>query len=409
MVSLEKEKKLGLAFTIAAAVLFAALSVFAVVLAYQASLPPSIESLTMIGLQMLAFVLLIVGMVFHKENLVLGTLVAVLVSSAVSYLIGDVSGFVSNPLTFKEDWYLITYRLSSIVANGSLVIGTVALLVFLLWGRKKGSRKVSGIFFIIYLAVTALGSLVPLLVASLIDSPYFVVFVLAISDFVSILAYIVAVNSYFFRSQRQQVRAAATPKEKEKARESLSLTQKVIADYRESILATSYTEKDGAFVLKVDLTDSPLYQDFSGKTLLNEGLYAFVEDVAFTLAEGQQLTLDFLFPENTSEEEKQKVFAIFKAHYALRYENMRNKLTKEMIMAISFVFVGFLLITVHLPYVAANSSSVYGEMLDIFGWVFTWEAVEILCVNSLDNQGELQRFKALYLARFLDAIPEEKK
>jgi hypothetical protein len=42
-------------------------------------------------------------------------------------------------------------------------------------------------------------------------------------------------------------------------------------------------------------------------------------------------------------------------------------------------------------------------MLDIFGWVFTWEAVEILCVNQVERQAELHRYRTLYTASIVNS------
>jgi hypothetical protein len=245
-------------------------------------------------------------------------------------------------------------------------------------------------------------------IGSCLDTVVLALLAEALVDYLAVLAYIVNINAYFFHPALKAYKGQAPEllalqkEQKKKGRDSLSSVGQVIGAYQSEVLSSAFREKDGRTELTVDLQKVPLYEDCSGGTLLNSSIYAFVEDIAFALADGQEFTLRFLYPAGTAPEEKAKIASIFKAHYAIKYKNIRDRLTKEMVLAISFVFIGFLLITIHLPYVAANSDSVYGEMLDIFGWVFTWEAVEILCVNSLDNQNELKRYRSLYNAEVAD-------
>jgi hypothetical protein len=403
MASLKQRKIVGFVFTLVSSLIFLALSLTIIVMSVQGGTALSIESVTLIVLQFAAFIFLLVGMLIRKENLVLGTLIAALASSVVSYMVTDVSSIISGTLSFTGAWYLSAYSIMSLVSDSFISLGTICFLVYLLNGHQPTTRSITSFFFAGYLAAALLQAV--FLAFGMAESDLYLLAMLAfLSDVFVTFAFIVDIDAYFFRKdddslsirikeskQHHQMRKLASKK-------AIASLDQVIADYQETILPASFQAKGDHLELTVDLRTMPFFEDCSNDTLLNSAIYSFVEDVAFSLAGGHELLIRFHFPEGTSEEEKKKVAAIFRAHYAIYYKNLREKVTKEMILAITFVFLGFLLITFHLPYVSANDQSVYGEMLDIFGWVFTWEAVEILCVNSLDRQEELHQYQLLYTA-----------
>jgi hypothetical protein len=408
MATRKKEKLFGLIFTSIVGLLYLALVTFYLVLTLQAGGDFPIETFTVMILQALAFVLLVIGIVLHKENLVLGTLVAALSSSVVSYLINDIGSILTiGSLLESEAWAYGVSLIATLIADSLLSIGTVIFLVYLLSGRGPRLRLLTSIFFLAYI-VFALAGIAFLIVESVNDPLGLLFLISSVGSFVASFIYIVDIDAYFFSKgdaliyhRKKETREERLDR-KEKSRNALGRLDKTISYYRDTILPASFKEKEGSLELLVDLSQSDLYEECSNKTLLNSAIYSFVEDVAFSLAEGHRLSLRFRFPKGLADEEKKRVESIFRAHYAIRYRSLRDRLTKEMILAITFVFIGFVLITLHLPYVNADSNSVYGEMLDIFGWVFTWEAVEILCVNSLENQAELHRSQLLYTAEIAE-------
>jgi hypothetical protein len=403
MAARKKEKLFGLIFTSVVGLLFVGLVVFYLVLLLQAGGEFPIETMTVMILQALTFVLLVVGILLHKENLVLGTLVAALSASVVSYLIDDIGSILSIESIMEASWVYGVCLIATLVADSLLSIGTVFFLAYLLSGRGPRLRLITSVFFLAYMVFALVG--VAFLVSDAFADPISLLFLISsLGNFAASFTYIVDIDAYFFSKgdaliyhRKKETREERLAR-KEKSKSALEQLDKTITYYRDTILPASFQEKEGSLELLVDLSQSDLYEECSNGTLLNSAIYSFVEDVAFSLAEGHHLSLRFRFPSGLKDEEKKKIESIFRAHYAIRYKSLRDRLTKEMILAITFVFIGFVLITVHLPYVNADSNSVYGEMLDIFGWVFAWEAVEILCVNSLDNQAELHRSQLLYSA-----------
>lgn len=72
---------------------------------------------------------------------------------------------------------------------------------------------------------------------------------------------------------------------------------------------------------------------------------------------------------------------------------------KQLILSILFIFIGFLILTGYTIYKSMNESSVFSEMFDIMAWVFVWEAVQTLFVDSLDNRKEIRMYQLLYLSQ----------
>lgn len=173
----------------------------------------------------------------------------------------------------------------------------------------------------------------------------------------------------------------------------------VLNQYQSNCGSLAFKEEDGHVSLTVDLKAVSLYKDCSNSALLNEDIYDFAEDISRYFDKPKDLTLNFLFADGTSLEDQERVKTIFKAHYASQYKALKEKLQKQLILALGFVFIGFILLTIHLAYTAYNSDSVYGEIIDIFAWVLIWEAAETLFVNSLDNQTDLKKYLLFYLAK----------
>jgi hypothetical protein len=408
MLKPKNEKKLSYVFTSVSITIY--LILFGLILSvyFADNSSYSIESLTLMALQILGFVLLLIGMVFKKNNLILGTLVASLVSTVVSYLISDMNYVLSNKIDFSSAWYSSTFSLADMTSDVLLSIGAVGFLIYLMNGRKQRTGAFTSTVFLIYVFLAA-ASLIFLAICSFIYEGVVSLLLSAGVSFLAPITYLTNIKVYFFnteekkKGQEKEEELSSSKEFKKYTKESLEKIDDVIYAYQTSILSSSYSEKDGHNELTVDLTSIPLYEDCSNSTLLNQAIYSFVENVAFAFKENFALSVRFLFPSSTSLEERKKVDAIFHAHYAISYKKMLEQLTKEMVLAITFVFIGFLLITFHLPYSNANSNSVYGEMLDIFGWVFTWEAVEILCVNQVERQAELHRYRTLYTASIVNS------
>src|SRR5574344_2095233 len=171
---------------------------------------------------------------------------------------------------------------------------------------------------------------------------------------------------------------------KKKINAEISRIDSIIDAYKSDKDLKAFEEGRENSTITVNLSQGEIYKEYSGHDLLNHGIYDFVEDAYDLFNNKLHLTIHFIFPEDMGNDEKERIKKIFKTHYAIKFKNNKEKNRKQLILSLIFLFTGFFLITIHLLYTATNSTSVYGEILDIFAWVFVWEACETMFVNSID-------------------------
>jgi len=187
--------------------------------------------------------------------------------------------------------------------------------------------------------------------------------------------------------------------------EAIAKIDDVISAYKKEVaFETIQDDEERGSTIHLDLTSIDIYDPISKDCRLNPDIYDYVEDTINLGEHHNHLNITFTFPKGMEKKEKDKIMQIFKAHYAVAYRDSRARLTKQMILAILFIFMGFVFISLHWLYSGPDSASVYGEIIDIFGWVLIWEAGSSLFVNSLDEQKERARYLAFYLAPLQEAI-----
>ena len=76
------------------------------------------------------------------------------------------------------------------------------------------------------------------------------------------------------------------------------------------------------------------------------------------------------------EEEKKKYSAAIKNYYELKLKEEEREFYKKTVNAIVFTIIGILALTVMFLLSAKNIGEVWKECIDIFAWVFLWEAVD---------------------------------
>jgi hypothetical protein len=193
-------------------------------------------------------------------------------------------------------------------------------------------------------------------------------------------------------------------KQREKEREKdtdreLSKVDSLIDSYRKNNTYKAFATKNDISTIEIDLNDNEIYKEYSSHNLLNNSIYDYVEDTYVLFNRKNGLEVKFKFPNKMKDDEKERIKELFRVHYALKYKELRKKMDKQLILSILFIFIGVLILTIHSIYVSLNSTSIYGEVFDIMAWVFVWEAVQTLFVDSLDNRRDLRMYTLLYMAQ----------
>jgi hypothetical protein len=190
-------------------------------------------------------------------------------------------------------------------------------------------------------------------------------------------------------------------KNKEKKNNQRAKLEKIDSDlafFQNEIAKDAIKDENGLSTISVDLKEVPLYQEGSSQVFLNQAIFDFVENAYSFLDKNDDFDINFKFAEGVGEEEQAKFKKLFAIHYARKYKDASESFRKRSVIAALFLFIGFILLSIHLYYVSFNSSSVYGEMIDILSWVLVWEAGEFIFLGSFESRAELRMFKNLYLA-----------
>jgi hypothetical protein len=172
-----------------------------------------------------------------------------------------------------------------------------------------------------------------------------------------------------------------------------------IEEYRSDQSIGSYVEADGHSTIYIDLTKDPIYKEYSGGNLLNNNIYDFIEDTYAFAKPGIDLSVSFKFPATMSEQEKSKIKQLYHSHYAIKYKALKQDMRKERIIAWIFMFIGVVLLSLDIAFKVQEPDSVATEVLDIFAWVFIWQAGDMFVFSSLQNYRQANIYLRLFTAK----------
>lgn len=93
------------------------------------------------------------------------------------------------------------------------------------------------------------------------------------------------------------------------------------------------------------------------------------------------------------EEEKKKYSAAIKNYYELKLKEEEREFYKKTVNSIVFTIIGILALAVMFLLSAKNVGEVWKECIDIFAWVFLWEAVDQFFIERGAIMLRRKRFK----------------
>ena len=91
----------------------------------------------------------------------------------------------------------------------------------------------------------------------------------------------------------------------------------------------NYIEKNNTSTIVVYLNEGTIYNDYSGKTLLNQSIYDYVEDAFKIVDKKIDLNFKFVYSNDVTKIEKENIEKAFKTHYALNLLQCK-KIRKEL-------------------------------------------------------------------------------
>jgi len=186
--------------------------------------------------------------------------------------------------------------------------------------------------------------------------------------------------------------------------------------YRDSRNSTkSYVESltypDGKAHVSVDLTNvDELYSPYSYKQDLNPAIFAYIDEKTYYTPAEIPLVINFDVGE-VSETRKARIKNSFLDHYRLIYEDKRHELKINKGVAWLLLGVGMAALLVStIARIAMGGSDIeiplVFEMLQIFSWIFLWEAISKFIFEKREKQIQCMNSGQLALAEVKFNEPE---
>lgn len=179
-----------------------------------------------------------------------------------------------------------------------------------------------------------------------------------------------------------------------------------IEEYIEDTRLPSYLEskdKREGFIY-LDLRNVPIYNEYSGEALLEEGIYHFIDETYKMTKRRALLNLEIVYPEEMPLEERIKIKSLIKVHYAVAYKQAKQEIKKTKITAWILLFIGALLFLLYGLLEWYKVNFVFQGIIEIFSWVFIWESCNLFVFTNTENK--MHMIKSL---RLFDAVKNSKE
>lgn len=112
-----------------------------------------------------------------------------------------------------------------------------------------------------------------------------------------------------------------------------------------------------------------------GKPVISSEVAEFLENSAKEYAPPQALRLT-ISSKCIDEDEKPKYCQAIRNHFSLKLSDTKREIKRKSVLSLVFFVVGIIALAAMLFLRAKNIGDVWTECVDIFAWVFLWEAVD---------------------------------
>lgn len=159
-------------------------------------------------------------------------------------------------------------------------------------------------------------------------------------------------------------------------------------------------DEEGRAVLKMTvLRDEDFLSDFSAGTrpVIDSEVAEFLNESALPLLPAEPVCLQ-IYSDCISEEEKPVYSAALREYYVRHYKENRLALKRNAVVSLVMALIGIVALAAVLTVSFFQVLPVISEALDIFAWVFLWEAVDLFFLERA-----VLRAKRNRCLRFLEA------
>lgn len=169
---------------------------------------------------------------------------------------------------------------------------------------------------------------------------------------------------------------------------------KYITDINLTNYQESEDQKEG--YIQLDLRNVNIYNEYSGETLLDRGIFHFIEETYKFIKKTTIIKLNISFPEQMTIEEQTKIYNLIKVHYAVAYKLSKQKILKTKILAWILLGIGALLFLFYGLLEWYNVNFVFRGIIEIFSWVFIWESCNLFVFTNTENKMNMVKYLRLF-------------
>ena len=129
-----------------------------------------------------------------------------------------------------------------------------------------------------------------------------------------------------------------------------------------------------------------------GKPVIAGEVAEFLENAASEYHPDQTFTLD-IKSDCIDETEKPRYVAAIENYYDLKLAEVNREVRRKSLIAALFAAIGIIALAVMIILSANNLGAIWTECIDIFAWVFLWEAVDQFFIERSGLLLKARRFK----------------
>ena len=160
-------------------------------------------------------------------------------------------------------------------------------------------------------------------------------------------------------------------------------------------------DKDGRAQIFVGLRESDeFFSPYSYLTyeLMNEQVADYIDTCESGIPINDEITIDIHTEENTTNEEKQRIRKAVKRHNAEKVVILKEKLRRKTTFGLVWLVFGLTLLFLEIIFHLSDYGAI-GMIIDVAGWVFAWDGLEILISDRRSIKRQITRCYKLINAK----------
>lgn len=149
-------------------------------------------------------------------------------------------------------------------------------------------------------------------------------------------------------------------------------------------------------IIHLDLRSSTIYDEYSGQSHLNQGIYAYIDESFRLIKKNSPFTIEISFPDGMSIEEQDRIYGLLRLHYAIEYKELKKKIFRTKAISYILLLIGAIIYLVYGLLEWFNKNFVFRGIIEIFSWVFIWESCNHFVFTNTENKINLLKSLAIF-------------